>query len=97
MIQKANSLEIKKKCIIFYQNIWLDDLDKQLDIQYFLDSDIFYIEFEKKIIASIEVFKKDKKNDFYKNRYDFKSIETINDNDYIFLSRLATLEEYRKK
>lgn len=97
MIQKADYLKVKNKCINFYQKIWSDDLEKQDDIKYFLESDIFYIEFDKKIIACIEVFIKNRNDDFYKNRYDFDAIKNISKDHFLYISRLATHKDFRNK
>lgn len=97
LIKQAKSLDEKNKCIQFYQNIWPDDLEKQVDIQYFLESDIFYIEVNNKIICCIELFKKDKTDEYYKNRYDFDAIKNISEKSFIYLSRLATHKDFRNK
>lgn len=97
LIKQAKSLNEKRKCIQFYQNIWSDDLEKQVDIEYFLESDIFYIEVNKKIIACIEVFIKKNNHEYYKNRYDFAAIKKISKENFVYISRLATHKNFRNK
>ncbi len=97
MIFKADSLEIKNKCMLFYKNIWSDDLDKKVDIQYFLESDIFYILNNNEIIACIEVFIKNNNDNYYKQRYDYEAIKKISKEDFVYISRLATRKNFRNK
>lgn len=96
-IVKVEDIKEKEKLINFFREIWSDDLENTQDINYFLESDIFYIKEKEKIACVMEIIFVKNNKSYFSEKYDFECISSINEENFVFISRVATKTDYRNK